>query len=159
MTVRTATGRAAGIPEGPASRRRDTGGEQTPVAGPERAPVAGPNQRPSQPSPSEIRTIAHRLQHASDTMGVHITIAFAERMATEGLRRSGEIGMVETTGAVIFFTESADRVGVTVLGWADQHTCLDRFASLQLVPNPLAQASLDAVPANAGPADETGPEL
>ncbi len=158
MTVRTATGRAAGIPEGPASRRRDTGGEQTPVAGPERAPVAGSNQRPSQPSPSEIRTIAHRLQHASDTMGVHITIAFAERMATEGLRRSGEIGMVETTGAVIFFTESADRVGVTVLGWADQHTCLDRFASLQLVPNPLAQTSLDAGPTDTRP-DDVGPEL
>jgi len=128
------------------SRRRDTDVERT--------PVAGSNQRPRRPSPSEIRTIARRLQHASDTMGVHITFAFAERMATEGLRRSDEVGMVKTTDTVIFFAESADRAGVTVLGWADQHACLDRFASLQLLPNPAATASLDA-----GPADDTGPEL
>ncbi len=120
----------------------------------ERTPVAASNQRPSQPSPSEIHTIARRLQHASDTMGLHITIAFAERMATEGLRRSDEVGMVKTSDTVIFFAESADRAGVTVLGWADQHTRLDRFASLQLAPNPPATASLDA-----GPADDTGPEL
>lgn len=128
------------------SRRPDTDVERT--------PVAGLNQRPSQPSPSEIHTIARRLQHASDTMGVHITITFAERMATESLRRSGEVGMVKTSDTVIFFAESADRAGVTVLGWADQHTCLDRFASLQLAPNPATMASLDA-----GPPNDTGPEL
>ncbi len=128
------------------SRRRGTDVERT--------PIAGSNQRPSQPSPSEIRTIARRLQHASDTMGLHITCAFAERMATEGLRRSDEVGMVKTSDTVIFFAESADRAGVTVLGWADQHTCLDRFASLQLVPNRAPTASLDAEPA-----DTTGPEL
>jgi len=146
VTVSCTTGLDAGRAKAHLSRRRDTDVERT--------PVAGSNQRPSQPSPSEIRTIARRLQHASDTMGVHITIAFAERMATEGLHRSGEVGMVKTSDTVIFFAESADRVEVTVLGWADQHTRLDRFASLQLVPNPPAQASLDAEPA-----DDTGPEL
>ena len=146
MTVRSTTGLDAGRAKAHLSQRRDTDVERT--------PVVGSNQRPSQPSPSEIRTIARRLQHASDTMGVHITIAFAERMAAEGLHRSGEVGMVNTTNTVIFFAESADRAGVTVLGWADEHTCLDRFASLQLVPNPPAMASLDA-----GPADDTGPEL
>ena len=150
MTVRSTTGLAAGRAKAHLSRHRDTDVERT--------PAADSNQRPSQPSPSEIRTIARRLQHASDTMGVHITIAFAERMATEGLRRSGEVGMVKTSDTIIFFAESADRVGVTVLGWADQHTCLDRFASLPLVPNPLAQASLDAGPTDTRP-DDVGPEL
>ena len=145
MTVRSTTGLAAGRAKAHLSRHRDTDVERT--------PAADSNQRPSQPSPSEIRTIARRLQHASDTMGVHITIAFAERMATEGLRRSGEVGMVKTSDTIIFFAESADRVGVTVLGWADQHTCLDRFASLQLAPNPAAMASLDAGPADTGPPD------
>jgi len=92
-------------------------------------------------------------------MGVHIPIAFAERMATEGLRRSDEVGMVKTSDTVIFFAESADRAGVTVLGWADQHTCLDRFASLELAPHPAATASLDAGPADTGPLDDMGPEL
>ena len=151
MTVRSTTGLAAGRAKAHLSRHRDTDVERT--------PVAGSNERLSQPSLSEIRTIARRLQHASDTMGVHITIAFAERMATEGLRRSDEVGMTKTTDTVIFFAESADRAGVTVLGWADQHTRLDRFASLQLVPNPAAQASLDARPADARPAGNTGPEL
>lgn len=151
MTVRSTTGLAAGRAKAHLSRHRDTDVERT--------PVADSNQRPSQPSPSEIRTIARRLQHASDTMGLHITIAFAERMATEGLRRSDEVGMVKTSDTVIFFAESADRVGVTVLGWADQHTRLDRFASLELVPNPPAQASLDAGPADTGPPDYMGPEL
>ena len=146
MTVRGTTGLGAGRAKAHLSRRRDTDVERT--------PVAGSNQPPSQPSPSEIRTIARRLQHASDMMGVHVTIAFAERMATEGLRRSSEVGMVTTSDTVIFFAESADRVEVTVLGWADQHTRLDRFASLQLAPNPAAMASLDA-----GPVDTTGPEL
>lgn len=146
MTVRSTTGLDAGRAKAHLSQRRDTDVERT--------HIAGSNQRPSQPSPSEIRTTARRLQHASDTMGVHITIAFAERMATEGLRRSDEVGMVKTSDTVIFFAESADRAGVTVLGWADQHTCLDRFGSLQLAPNPPASASFDA-----GPADDTGPEL
>lgn len=148
MTVRSTTGLAAGRAKAHLSRHRDTDVERT--------PAADSNQRPSQPSPSEIRTIARRLQHASDTMGVHITIAFAERMATEGLRRSGEVGMVKTSDTIIFFAESADRVGVTVLGWADQHTCLDRFASLKLIANRAAQGSFDAGPPDAGPAD-TGP--
>jgi len=151
VTVRSTTGLNAGRAKAHLSRRRDTDVERT--------PVAGSNQRPRRPSPSEIRTIARRLQHASDTMGVHITFAFAERMATEGLRRSDEVGMVKTTDTVIFFAESADRAGVTVLGWADQHACLDRFASLQLLPNPAATASLDAGPADTGPPDYLGPEL
>lgn len=151
MTVRTTTGRDARIPEGPAGRRRGTGAERT--------PVAGPNQRPSPRSHSEIRTIARRLQHASDTMGVHITRAFAERMATEGLRRSGEVGMAKATDTVIFFAESPDRTGATVLGWADEHACLDRFASLQLALDPPATAPLDAGPLDAGPLDDVGPEL
>ena len=151
MTVRSTTGLAAGRAKAHLSRHRDTDVERT--------PAADSNQRPSQPSPSEIRTIARRLQHASDMMGVHVTIAFAERMATEGLRRSDEVGMVKTSDTVIFFAESADRAGVTVLGWADQHTRLDRFASLELVPNPPAQGSLNARPADARPAGNTGPEL
>ena len=151
MTVRSTTGLAAGRAKAHLSRHRDTDVERT--------PVADSNQRPSQPSPSEIRTIARRLQHASDTMGVPIATTFAERMATEGLRRSDEVGMVKTSDTVIFFAESADRAGVTVLGWADQHTRLDRFASLQLVPNPPAQGSLNARPADARPAGNTGPEL
>jgi hypothetical protein len=151
VTVRSTTGLDRGRAKAHLSQRRD--------ADIERTPVAGSNQRPSQPSPSEIRTIARRLQHASDTMGVHIPIAFAERMATEGLSRSDEVGMVKTSDTVIFFAESANRAGVTVLGWADQHTRLDRFASLELVPNPPATASLDAGPADTGPLDDMGPEL
>jgi hypothetical protein len=146
VTVRSSTGLDVGILRGPVGRRPNTDVERT--------PVAGRIQRPPQLSHSEIHTVARRLQHASDTMGVHITRAFAERMATEGLCRSGEVGMVKTPDTVIFFAESADRGGVTVLGWADEQTFLDRFASLQLVPNPAATASLDP-----GPVDNTGPEL
>lgn len=146
MTVRTTAGRHAGIPEGPAGCRRDTGADRT--------PEAGPIHRPSPVLNSEIRTIARRLQHASATMGVDITRAFAERMAIEGLRRSGEVGIVQATDTVIIFAESSDRAGVSILGWADEHACLDRFASPRLAPSPPATAPLDP-----GPADSTGPEL
>lgn len=146
MTIRSATGLDAS--------RAGAAHGRYPDAEVERTSVTGPNQRPSHPTRSEIRTIARRLQQASDTMGIHITSAFAERMATEGLRRSGQVGMVKTPDTVIFFAESADRTGVTILGWADQHTYLDRFASLQLMVDPTATASLDT-----GATDSTVPEL
>jgi len=150
VTIDATTGRGAGIARRPVVHHPNDI---------EVTPMTGSNQRPSQPSPSEIRTIARRLQHASDTMGVHIANAFAERMATEGLSRSDEVGMVKATDTVIFFVESTDGAGVTVLGWADQHTCLDRFASLELVANRTAQGSLDAGPADTRPLDDMGPEL
>lgn len=122
----------------------------TPAAG----RVAGSIRRAPRPTHAEISTIGRRLQHASETMGVRITRAFAERMAAEGLDRSEQIGMAKAAGTVIFFAESTDRATAIILGWADGHTCLDRFASLRLEPNAPATAPLDP-----GPAGSTGPDL
>jgi hypothetical protein len=105
-------------------------------------------------SPWDIRTIARRLRHASDSMGVHVTYAFAERMATEGLRRAGEVGMAQASDTVIFFVASADSATTTILGWANDRSCLDRFKSLRLVPNLAGRASADVALTDGG-----GPEL
>jgi hypothetical protein len=105
-------------------------------------------------SPWEIRMIACRLRHASATMGVRVTDIFAERMATEGLRRSGEVGMAKASDTVIFFVEFADGAAATILGWADERSCLDRFASLRLVPNRTRRALVDVAIT-----DDGGPEL
>ena len=101
-------------------------------------------------SPWEIQTIARRLRHACDSMGVHVTHTFAERMVTEGLRRAGEVGMVKASDTVIFFVESADGATTTILGWADDRSCLDRFKSLRLVPNLAGRASADVALTDGG---------
>lgn len=104
--------------------------------------------------PWEIRTIARRIQHASDSMGVQVTLAFADRMAVEGLCRTGEVGMTKTADTVIYFVESKGTGTVTVLGWADHQSCLDRFGSLRLLPNPAAPEIVDTTLV-----DDGGPEL
>ena len=87
-------------------------------------------------------------------MGVRVTYAFAERMATEGLRRADEVGMAKAPDTVIFFIASPDGAAVTLLGWADDRFCLDRFKSLRFVPNLAGRAS-----ANVALTDGGGPEL
>lgn len=113
-----------------------------------------PIRRPPVLTPWEIGTIARRLRYASNSMGVQVTRSFAERMATEGLWRSDEVGMVKAAGTVIFFVESPDGRSVTVLGWADPRSCLDRFESFRLVPNPATPGPCDPVLT-----DGRGPEL
>lgn len=114
----------------------------------------GQIQSPPVHTPWEIRTIARRIQHASDSMGVQVTLAFADRMAVEGLCRTGEVGMTKTADTVIYFVESKGKGTVTVLGWADYQSCLDRFGSLRLVPNPAAPEIVDTTLV-----DDGGPEL
>ena len=102
----------------------------------------------------EFRTIARRIQHASNSMGVQVTLAFADRMAVEGLCGTGEVGMTKTADTMIFFVESKGKGMVTVLGWADHQSCLDRFGSLRLVPNPAAPELADTTLV-----DDEGPQL
>lgn len=116
-----------------------------------------PAEQPYRPpvlNPWEIRTIGRRLRLAADSMGVRITRSFAERMATEGLRRAPEVGLTKTAETVIFFVEPPGAKAPTILGWADRQSFFDRFTTTPAHPFPTT--SLPAVPMYM---ETGGPEL
>jgi hypothetical protein len=68
----------------------------------------------------QVERVAAALRRAAADQGVELPVAYARRVATEGLARGGELGVTRLGAGVVIHTvpQAKDRLPV-VIGYAD----------------------------------------
>jgi len=106
----------------------------------------------------QIGWVAAALRRAAADQGVELPVAYARRLATEGLAREGELGVTRLGAGVVIHTvaSSKDRLPV-VIGYADPRGQWHRDGTRHIEVPPAESSAVEG-PAVEGPAVE-GPAV